>query len=300
MIRIARGDEPAALARARPKRLAAAADAVGDRAGYLSDYAVGDVKVTLFREQSKKCAWCESRIGLSSSPVEHVRPKDGAWRDLPEEPRAPRPRHNPTSRAHYWWLTWTWANMVLSCVRCNDGGHKANYFPLAPGTAELDVPTLRGDALAAVPFDVTGESPLLLDPTERDFDFLDHVRWEPFQTNLARRLWLWTPRARSPRGDATMRILRLAEFGEEIRDHLVAAVLPSVEEIEGHMRADRHDLGRLRWTTLVDTTLRPSAPFTAATWCGLQEWLPAGTRAAWGLADPPRPSALVGCSSSPA
>ena len=248
------------------------------------------MKARLWADQHKKCAWCERRQSFSSSPVEHVRPKDGAWRDVPEEPRPRRSRKgSPTSPDHYWWLTWSWQNLLFSCVRCNDRGHKANYFPLAPGTAELGEPTFVDEALPVSAFDTTGESPLLIDPTEPGFDFLDHVRWEPGQTTLARRLWIWTPKAISPRGDATIKILRLDELADEVRDHLVEAVLPSIEEIEKHFRGDRRADGAHRWATLLATALARSAQFVAATWCGIDAWMAAAARRAWDLPDPPRP-----------
>lgn len=295
MIRIVRSTEPAPLETARRSRLARIADLApgGDRSELLVGYQAEKVKATLFADQRKKCAWCEVRQGLSSNPVEHVRPKDGAWRDVPEEPRPRRPRDRPTSPGHYWWLTWTWENLLFSCVRCNDQGHKANYFPLAPGAPELPEPAFTADGLPAEAFHVAAESPLLLDPTEPDFDFLDHVRWRPSQTELARKLWLWTPMPTTPRGDATIRILRLAEFAEDVQAHLVRAVLPSIEEIERHLRHGRRVEAAERWGRLLDTTLAPSEPFTAATWCGLDAWMGPHQRAAGSLADPPRPSRLV-------
>ena len=294
MIRIIRRDEPEPLARARSQQLAriATLDPSADRSALLVGYKHAEVKAKLYAAQRKKCAWCEVRQPFGSSPVEHMRPKDGAWRDVPDVPRKPRPRASPSSPDHYWWLTWTWGNLLFSCVRCNDQGHKANYFPLAPGSAAQAEPSFVDGVLPAEAFD-TAESPLLLDPTEADFDFLDHVRWEPSQTGLARRLWLWTPMAQSARGDATIRILRLAELAEEVQAHLVRAILPSIEEIEDHMASDRRAAGVERWSTLLARALTPAEPFTAATWCGLQAWMPQPRRDAWGLSSPPRPSLLV-------
>jgi hypothetical protein len=295
VIRIIRSKEPASLEVARRTQLERIAQLApgGDRSELLVGYKPDAVKTTLFTDQRKKCAWCEVRQGRSSNPVEHVRPKDGAWRDLPDEPRQRRPRDRATSPGHYWWLTWTWENLLFSCVRCNDQGHKANYFPLAPTTPELPEPTFATQVLPPEAFDASTESPLLLDPTEPDFDFLDHVRWQPSQTKLARRLWLWTPMPISPRGDATILILRLAELAEDVQAHLVRAVLPSIEEIERHLANDRRVEATARWRTLLDTTLAASEPFTAATWCGLDAWMGSQHRASGGLADPPRPSRLI-------
>lgn len=129
MIRIRRGPEPASLATARNRQLSAAVKAYnqhGHGSKELSDKLVGyklrRVKQRLFLAQHKKCAWCEVRAQYSSSPVEHYRPKNGAHRHDRGEP--PRIDHG-----HYWWLTWTWENLLFSCTRCNDQGHKANFFP---------------------------------------------------------------------------------------------------------------------------------------------------------------------------
>lgn len=294
MNRIVRSAEPEALRTARRQQLAviAALDAGANRSDHLDRYALPGVKLRLFADQHKKCAWCELEHEYSSSPLDHVRPKDGAWRDVPDDVRQPRRRDRPTSRDHYWWLTWTWENLLFSCARCNDQGHKANYFPLLPGTIELTAPTFVDGELPGDAFVMT-EAPLLLDPTEPDFDFLDHVRWEPSQRKLARNRWLWTPMAITSRGDATVRILQLTELAFRVQGHLVRAVLPSIEAIEGFMAHDRRAEAAQRWATLIDTTLAPGEPLTAATWCGLEAWMPSQIRAVWGLPDPPRPSSRI-------
>lgn len=145
MIRFVRSAEPPSLTRTRETRLAvaiAAYDAHGAPSKELSDcldgYGGKAIKAALYRDQRKKCAWCEQVCHFSSSPVEHYRPKGGARRHLPgQKPE----RLDP---GHYWWLTWTWENLLFSCVRCNDRGHKANYFPLP--TAPLDLVPLAAYA----------------------------------------------------------------------------------------------------------------------------------------------------------
>jgi hypothetical protein len=246
----------------------------------LEGYEVSGVKLALFERQRKKCAWCERRRDFSSSPIEHYRPKNGAWRNLPDEPRVESP-------GHYWWLTWTWENLLFACPRCNDQGHKANYFPLVKGTAEA--PVLPRPAPAphrASHFDVNGEHPLLLDPSVDDF--LAHVRWEPSNKTLARRLWIWTPRALTERGDATIRILKLGELADELQDHLVDHVLSGVEEVEQHLRGRRTKQAAARWSSLL-TLLEPDRSFTAATWCALSHWVDAARLAEWKLPAFPRP-----------
>ena len=288
MIRVQRSPEPQALNRARSKQLTKASDAYAaqgapsrELTALLTGYDVMGVKETLFSDQHKKCAWCETRARLSSSPIEHYRPEDGAWRNLPHEPRS-------VSAGHYWWLTWTWENLFFACPRCNDQGHKANYFPLEGGTTEALVPP--GPLLPNVPFDLSGERPLLLDPAVDDF--LDHVRWVPANTNLARQLWTWSPKHLTERGRATIAILKLTELADEFQSHLVDYVLPRVEEVEQHMRGRRTQQAAVSWNKLI-ALLAPEKSFTAATWCALDRWIDAATLATWNLSArlpaPPRP-----------
>lgn len=292
MIRVQRSPEPTALTTARARRLAAAMQAYAGRSGpspelseTLTGYDARSVKETLYADQHKKCAWCERRRDFSSSPIEHFRPKNGAWRHLPGE-------SSQISREHYWWLTWTWENLLFACQRCNDQGHKANYFPLVAGTAELPAPRSPLPAvLPAAHFDLSAEKPRLLDPALDTF--LDHVRWVPSNTHQARRLWTWSPRARTERGAATIKILKLEELADEIQQHLVDHVLQGVEDVEQHLRGRRTRQASERWDAVL-RLLEPDRSFTSATWCALTRWVDdsAQLRAALAAAQleaPPRP-----------
>lgn len=298
MIRIRRGAEPAALARARERRPLVAAEAY-NRHGpgsrqlkvTLIGYKLRPVKDALFLAQHKKCAWCERRPHYSSSPVEHYRPKDGAHRHQRGAPAR-------IDEGHYWWLTWTWTNLLFSCPRCNDQGHKANFFPLASGSAPLAPPTRpqrgrRGRRSFDVPrkfFDVSCEQSLLLDPAVDDP--LDHIVWKPLQRALDRQYWKWSPSDLTDRGRATIAILKLAELADLVEHHLRVAVLPSLEEVEGHIAAGRIPEAVARWQKLLVNTLAANSEFAAATWCALQEWIPATVRRQHGLADPTRPTGV--------
>jgi hypothetical protein len=287
LIRVERSSEPPALARARARRLEKAARAYDEHgapspalAEELDGYDAGDVKKLLYADQRKKCAWCECRRDFSSSPVEHFRPKDGAWRTLPEEPKV-------SSTGHYWWLTWTWENLLFSCPRCNDRGHKANYFPLVPGSSEALAPPRPLPAPLPSPLvDVTAEQPLLLDPAVDVF--LDHVQWMPSNHHMARRLWIWTPTALTERGRATIKILKLTELADEVQQHLVDHVLPKIEEVEQHLRGKRTKQAAASWQSVL-ALLEPDRSLTAATWCALSHWTDAAELAAAKLPAPPRP-----------
>lgn len=291
MTRIRRGAEPAALAAARGRRLSVAVKAYnqhGPGSRELADALVGynptAVKDALFLAQHKKCAWCEMRAHHSSSPVEHYRPKDGAHRHERGTPAQ-------IDDGHYWWLTWTWSNLLFSCPRCNDRGHKANFFPLAPGSSPLAPPTrpqLRQTSRPRVLRRVRGATPAARSCVD---DPLDHIVWKPLQRALDRRDWKWSPYGLTPRGTATIAILKLAEVADLVEHHLRMAVLPSLEEIEAHIAAGRSQEAITRWQALVADTLAASSPFAAATWCALEEWMPAAQRKQLGLSDPVRPTA---------
>lgn len=287
MIRVRRTTEPVALARARTSRLPLASQiysTYGAPSSRLADVLTGDdvaeLKRTLFKDQRKKCAWCERRRDFSSSPIEHYRPKNGAWRNEPGESRRASP-------AHYWWLTWTWENLLFACARCNDAGHKANYFPLLADTPEMSSPS--SPFLASIPteiFDVSAERPALLDPTVDAF--LDHARWTPTNTQHARALWTWSPTHLTERGRLTIKILKLDELTDEVSAHLVRHVLRGVKDVELHLRGRRTRQAAERWASVL-AMLAPEENFTAATWCALQHWMPEPQRVAWELAPIPRP-----------
>jgi hypothetical protein len=289
VIRVVRSAEPPALTSARTRHLAKAAaayDAHGAPSTELSNCLGGyngndDIKAALHRAQRKKCAWCERVRDFSSSPVEHYRPKDGAWRHLPG--------HKPTKSdpGHYWWLTWTWENLLFSCARCNDRGHKANYFPLEPGSSAcLPPPRPVGASFPSTCYDLSSERPMLLDPTTDSF--LEHVRWVPFNTRFPRRRWTWSPKPVTPRGQVTIKILKLAELADDVGMHLANSVLPPLEEVEQHLEDGRIRQATRCWDALIKI-LNPENPLTAATWCALERWMPQRQRALHGLAHPARP-----------
>ncbi len=291
MIRIVRGAEPQGLKTAARRRLRAAANAF-NRYGAPSPallqtqtgYGSRATKLALFRAQQEKCAWCEQETDFSSAPVEHYRPKDGAWRHLPGQPLI-------ADTGHYWWLTWTWTNLLFSCVRCNDRGHKANYFPLLPGTAAVSVPVAPlGTSLPAPLVDHSAEEPLLLDPAGSE-DPLDHIEWIPLHTSFNRRDWIWTPQGLTTRGAATILILGLEEFAERVQGHVRTRLLPSIEEVEDHLTEGRASRAHSRWSRLLDDNLAPKAEWSAFTWHALRYLVPDHYRAKHGLRVPPRPGA---------
>lgn len=96
-----------------------------------------------------KCWYCESRQDRSDMAVDHFRPK-GEVADCP-------------GHEGYWWLSFDWENLRLSCTFCNSRrtdrdagttGGKQSYFPLTDETRRAKSPT----------DDYWTECPALLDP----------------------------------------------------------------------------------------------------------------------------------------
>jgi uncharacterized protein (TIGR02646 family) len=99
---------------------------------------IKDALVAMFHG---KCAYCESKITVVTyGAIEHFFPK-----------------------SQYPDLTFEWTNLLLSCDRCNDAGHKGTQFPL----------------------DDNG-NPLLIDPTDGVTDPNKHLEfsWDA-ETGLA-------------------------------------------------------------------------------------------------------------------
>src|SRR5579872_6093035 len=171
MIRIERGPEPIELPPARARGLARAVLARRRGDQLVTDgYNLPALRDGLYHAQRAKCVYCERQLGKAGSPIEHFRPKGGADRG------DPLAGEHAIDADHYWWLAWSWNNLVLACPTCNSASFKANRFPLEPGSSVLPVPD--GLVYDDNPcFAVGNERPLLLDPTLDDP--LDHITWRP-------------------------------------------------------------------------------------------------------------------------
>lgn len=110
-------------------------------------YGHEDVKNTLIDVQEGKCCFCESKIThISYGDVEHYRPK-AAWVQDNEALNKPG----------YYWLSYNWDNLLLSCQMCNQR-HKKNLFPV------------RNTANRALSHtdDISNEEPLFVHPVIDD------------------------------------------------------------------------------------------------------------------------------------
>lgn len=111
-----------------------------DEAGcFNSRYKLGDVKSSLCLIYHNKCAFCES--SQEQLDVEHFRPKRGG----------------------YYWLAFSWDNLLLSCQCCNNW--KSTHFPIDGARATFDASdeTLSSINTLSKHYDRV-EKPLLINP----------------------------------------------------------------------------------------------------------------------------------------
>jgi hypothetical protein len=286
MIRIDRGPEPDALTLARDEHLARArlrGDAPKDIVGYEVS------RRPLSSRQSYKCAYCEMWLRDEAAPVEHYRPKGKAhdidWGSLAarrimnaadheDDARFARglpPRRDGFDRLRwqarpgYWWLAWTWENLVFGCHGCNSGV-KNTRFPQAAAACPL---TMHQPPPGK-------ERPLLLDPTSSDpvDDPLDHIQYLPVHGK-----WLPTPRDGSPRGAWTIALLRLDSSPALLTAYAsrVSVLDRCVRDFEAARASGDANEIRLLWRALCNDVLAGHEQFLGLTY----DWLDARYPAPW-------------------
>ena len=253
MIKLHRGATPAVLlSRGRGETATLCAQHDANPAAFASTkaedlfnakvYAAPEVKAALKRDQHGKCAFCEAKFAhVSYGDVEHYRPKAGSRQS----------RADPLLKPGYYWLAYTWDNLLLSCSLCNSR-FKGNLFP-------LQEPAKR----ARAPQDDLGqEQPMFLNPYAADAGELDvEMQWHD---EIVR------GRAKDSKGDLTVRGLGLdrAELEENRREYLTPLRL--LHEVVT-MLSKRPDLSEVEKRWLANTVLdlhkrmEPDAEYTAMT-----------------------------------
>ena len=125
------------------------------------------VKKFLYESQYGKCCYCERWRDKIEVDVEHFRPKaeveeaedhpqGNAQKDL-QRARA-RPRELAGERhPGYWWLAYSWENLLIACKTCNQK-YKKSKFPLKHGSERA-----YGENS-----DLGKEDPILINPLEED------------------------------------------------------------------------------------------------------------------------------------
>ena len=82
-----------------------------------------EVRDYLNKYYNGKCAYCEQTC---KAEIEHYRPKKGVVED--------------SNHPGYYWLCYSWSNLVPSCRYCNTEGGKGNKFPIIEITKRVSVP----------------------------------------------------------------------------------------------------------------------------------------------------------------
>ncbi len=176
-------------------------------------YGHDDVKCELIRLQDYKCCFCESKIGhISYGDVEHYRPKAGWVQD-----------DEAINKPGYYWLAYTWDNLMLSCQICNQR-YKKNYFPLETTTTRVS--NHNGD--------IRKEDPLFLHPVNDEPE--NHIE---FNEEIPK------PKEGSIRGDRTIKKLGLdRELLNEQRRAMLNKIVMIYDLAKGHPDTDQKQAAR--------------------------------------------------------
>ena len=125
---------------------------------YDARYKMSDIKMQLEAEFFNKCAYCETPV--EQAVVEHYRPKRGG----------------------YYWLAYSWDNLLLACPKCNE--FKGDRFPLLGTRVHYDS---NRDTMALIhklgtiydrlerPLVVNPEAVLLSELDSLEFDKEGHI-----------------------------------------------------------------------------------------------------------------------------
>lgn len=211
----------------------------------------------LRRAQYYKCCYCETWVQESYNDVEHFRPKARADR---------RPGSQETHG--YWWLAWSWHNLLFSCPGCNRSG-KNTRFPLAAQS----VPLVAEDEPPGQ------EVPLCLHPQEGHG--LDHIQFVHLNQESYR--WSPVPRDGSLVGKTTIEVLELDR--DDLLDLYATHIETLTDELK-ELRAALQDRDEIKITEEWRRALRqlkPNRQFLALTWDFLDQTFPSDLREQWGL-----------------
>lgn len=221
MILVDRGAEPAKLELIRDAQLTALR-ALGrpPTSNDISGYRI--VVDDLWRAQHYKCCYCEKKVTKSFNDVEHYRPKACADR-----------RPGCTDRHGYWWLAFTWDNLLLSCPTCNRSA-KNDQFPLNHGSISLQPETPPPG----------NESPLLIDPGA-SINPVEHIQFvlETVGPIGSPQYWWARPRNRSMLGGMTINVCKLntSDHLELRNDHVANIVKPQLKGLNVALATARRE-----------------------------------------------------------
>ncbi|MEM9460186.1 MAG: hypothetical protein AAGF11_38775 [Myxococcota bacterium] len=231
----------------------------------------GAAKQALYEMQHYKCCYCESIQDTHKwNTVEHYRPKTAV-------------ACNGKQESGYWWLAWTWDNLLFSCEICNH--RKGASFPLTKESTRLM-------AEDAPPGD---EEPLLLDPCNGAEDPREHIQFRPVADS-----WWPFPRNGSRYGFEMLKALQLfhPELGK-VRAGLLSkwrrhakALLPVIARVKDALRSESAEEIRCAWEAGVIPCLFTNQEFVALSIDIFDHAFDAEVRDRWGLKLEPLPCPL--------
>jgi uncharacterized protein (TIGR02646 family) len=197
-------------------------------------YGQAKVKSTLRVAQHAKCCFCEGKFEANAAAdVEHYRPKHYSQ----------QARSGHKIYPGYYWVAYTWTNLLYSCQICNRS-HKRNYFPLHdPDTrarSHLD--------------DLAAEVPMLLDPAGPE-DPRHHIRFREEIavgiTRMGETTIDYVGLNRLPLVEARLERLNILRKLREILDTFRGSGKPEEERVLAEAEA------------LLEAAVRAQAPFSA-------------------------------------
>jgi len=248
VIHIFRGSEPASLSPIRADGLAEARKAM-TTAAKLDIKGYGIVKNELFDAQHRKCCYCEKLEEQAKyRDVEHYRPK-----------------------AYYWWLGWTWDNLLFSCFDCNRE-YKKDQFPLGDGSTRLV-------AEEAPP---GNEHPLVIDPCDLTIDPMNEIEFRRERVQGKER---WKPYGLTERGSTTVEVCGIDRPGllTLYTAHVIDVVRPKLEPLfAAHQSGDAKATFKA-WERAKRSLLHPARPFRALAHDALVALVPSELRERYGL-----------------
>ncbi len=263
MILVDRGPEPLELENVRREELERLRHDLVARRRPTSDD-IGKrytfVKEALWQAQNEKCCYCECREQLEYRGVEHFRPKSRADR-----------RPGAEADHGYWWLAWTWENLLFACEYCNRSA-KRDLFPLDHGSVAL---------MAEEP--PPGEERwLLIDPAAESG--IEHIQFVPARLGDRRR-WIPRPRGGSSKGRWSIRVCRLdrPSLLTAYSNHVQHNVIPQVRQVETAIASEDAQAVRHRWAWAVDRLLNPYQIYVGLSFDSLDHFFPQDLRETWRL-----------------
>lgn len=179
---------------------------------YDARYKMRDIKEALDSIYHKKCAYCEVYDPMPQ--IEHFRPKRGG----------------------YYWLAFSWDNLLISCSQCNI--HKSNYFAIQ--NAQVSFTNSANDIelinTLSSSYDAI-EKPLLLNPETVSQMVLDEIKFDKngFMLSLNNQVNYTIMRCNLNRKD-------LCEKRKAVWDELLMQLADCVLGSKGDIAAEQHAL----------------------------------------------------------